>query len=545
MPRDQGASPRRLLWVLLALTALVFAPLLAAGFAWDDEHLLPALGERGLGGLSFLTRGLWPESLAQVHGLPVYRPLAELDFQLLLAVAGLRPWVFHLASIAALLLVGGLLWALTRSLLAERGADEEAQAWGATLLVGGVLLHPAHQEAVAFIAARNDLWSAAALLGAALLWRGRRWWLAPAVVLTGLLCKETTAVALLLLPALDLTARQRPRGLALRWGALALAPLAWAGLRFGLARLPGGGLLWPDPGGVAAGLCHAGAMLVGAHTPSPHQPLSLVLQRPGWWLPGAVVLVVLAVALGRDRLGRAGLLVWAAALCMALTFAMRTDTFGDRYLFVADLGLALGAVGLLTRMCWVGWRRALGGLVLLGLAAGNAATLSRWASTEALWAAGARHDPTGYSARMLGLELLGEGRFEEAKQAFGDALAARYPDPAAQQPLAELLLGRGELGEGCALLARSEAGEGPEGARREGLLGLCARLRGDVAGAVAALARAEALEPGCATAALERYALALEAEDGDEARAGLREAGIPVETGDAWRGWAETLRASD
>jgi len=59
----------------------------------------------------------------------------------------------------------------------------------------------------------------------------------------------------------------------------------------------------------------------------------------------------------------------------------------------------------------------------------------------------------------------------EAEGAFRAALAARYPDPEAAEPLGLLLLLRGETGEGCALLG---AAPRPLSARGEALLARCA-----------------------------------------------------------------------
>jgi len=200
-----------------------------------------------------------------------------------------------------------------------------------------------------------------------------------------------------------------------------------------------------------------------------HQPLSLLWSIPSWCWGGVGSLLALGVALGRRPAGWVGLAAWFTAGCLALEPALAMDSFGDRYLYVADIGLAVAGSEALLR--WRPGQRglAVAGLALLTLGAWCASTVTRWANDEALWTSAASKDPTGYSSYMLGEARLGADP-AAAESAFRAALAARYPDPEAAEPLGLLLLLRGQTGEGCALLG---AAPRPLSAQGEALFTRC------------------------------------------------------------------------
>lgn len=452
---DDRALADRLFGGAAVIGLAAYLPLLFASFAWDDAVLLPALADRPWSGL--LTRSLWPEGHGAANGLAYWRPMQELEFKGSLAAFGLAPGPLHAVSLLAHLLVSALLYRWLRA----RGGGV-----GAAVAAAAFLLHPAHQEAVSWIAARNDLWAALAVVVAGLLWGGRAWGLAPLAVLVGMGFKEVAVVALPLLLGLDLVrGALRPRALALLGVVPAYAALrALAGQPF-----PGGGHL--SVAGLATWPVHAAAVTAGFRAATVHQPLSLVWSVPSWCWGGVGSLLVLGVALGRQRAGWVGLAAWFAAGCLALEPALAMDSFGDRYLYVAGVGLAVAG-----SEASRGWRpgpRAVGvaGLALLALGAWCASTVTRWADDEALWSSAATTDLTGYSSYMLGEARLRVDDPAAAEAAFRAALGAPYPDPEAAEPLGLLLLLRGETGEGCALLG---AAPRPLSARGEALLARCA-----------------------------------------------------------------------
>lgn len=450
-PAGDGGWADRLFGAAVALAIAAYLPLLFASFAWDDVILLPALHGRPWTGV--LTRSLWPEGHG-TNGLAYWRPMQEVEFKASLAAFGLNPGPLHGVSLAVHLVAGLLLYRWLRS----RGA-----AIGAAVGAGAFLLHPAQQEAVGWIAARNDLWAGLFVIVAGLLWGGRAWGLAPLAVLVGMGFKEVAVVALPLLLGLDLVrGALRPRAVAL----LAVLPAYAACRALAGQPFPTGGHL--SVAGLATWPVHAAAVVGGFQAGTVHQPLSLVWTDPAWCWGGVGSLLALGVALGRRPAGWVGLAAWFTAGCLALDSALAMDSFGDRYLYVADVGLAVAGSEALSR--WRPGRRGLAaaGLALLALGAWCASTVTRWANDEALWTSAAATDPTGYSSYMLGAARGADPA--GAEDAFRAALAARYPDPEAAEPLGLLLLLRGETGEGCALLG---AAPRPLSARGEALLARC------------------------------------------------------------------------
>ncbi len=176
---------------ILAATFLAYAGTLGFGFVFDDVagivrndsirawHYLP----------SYFTSHVW--SFLYPHLLSnYYRPLFLLWLRLNDAVFGLRPWGWHLTSVAAHLVATYLVYCL--------GLRLTRDAWVAAFagLIFG--LDPVHLEAVAYVSAVPELLCTLLVLAALLAWlRAResrpRTWLAVALALYSgaLLAKES------------------------------------------------------------------------------------------------------------------------------------------------------------------------------------------------------------------------------------------------------------------------------------------------------------------------------------------------------------------
>jgi hypothetical protein len=518
LPEEGTSAGLRGFLIILLVTALIYSPLLAADFAWDDEILIPFWVERGWNG-SDLFGDLWPADTVAINELHYFRPLMAVDLLVSSQIFGDNPGVYHGLSVGLHLAVGALLFGLARALCRELSLPHGD--WLATGTAAAFLLHPAHQEAVAFIAARNDLWAALAVLGSALLWLRSRWWLASLVVFGGLLFKESALAAVILLPMMDLS-------LGRKW-LKGLVPLVTVtGVYLGLRSLAVGlsvsnveeslGL-----GDGAAYLAHGAALTLFARGPSVHQPLSLVGADPTWWVPGAVGLVAGIILLARSGLGRAGLLLWVVSCGLALPVAFATDNAADRYFYQASLGLCIGGLPLLAALRWTRPRVLVVIIGLVFVSAKNMERLTRWANTEALWTDAAQFDPTGYSYRLLGLNLVAEQRFSEADQAYLGALGALYPDESALGLLGSLRFIGPDPVSGCPYLLESSRRQAPNPGDL-GMLATCARLNGDLGHSREYLERGLAQAPAMPQLNLERLALARAVGDKDleaEAHRGL------------------------
>jgi hypothetical protein len=147
---------RRDLYVLLLYLAVgvaAYSNVVNSFFLSDDFELI---GRALEGGMPF-TWGL-------EHG-GFFRPVFILSLYLDGEVWGLRPFGFHLTSLALHALNAFLVFLVTRALLRAGGpeADEESRRRSAQVaFVAGLifLLHPSHTEAVTWVSGRSDLLAA-------------------------------------------------------------------------------------------------------------------------------------------------------------------------------------------------------------------------------------------------------------------------------------------------------------------------------------------------------------------------------------------------
>lgn len=245
----EAAASKRVQALLLAgLIFALLAPALGSEFIWDDINQIvdsPTIADRSRIP-SYFTHNV-VESMGSegrgAEGVDTYRPLFMVALAAVYAVAGPDPFWFHLAILAAHLMVSLLLWAL-----AGRWLDSRLAAGLAVLFFA---CHPVTAEAYLWCSAISEPMSAAGLLGAVLLldiycrnersdsavWRAA---LAAGVIfLAGLLSKEAVLMAL---PAVSFylvwVRRVRLRWLTPLWTAAAIFLVMRA---FALGGLQAGG----------------------------------------------------------------------------------------------------------------------------------------------------------------------------------------------------------------------------------------------------------------------------------------------------------------
>ena len=185
--------------ILAAAVALAMGTSVRNGFVFDDVKAIvenPHVTDPSQWHL-ILRTPYWQHTL--------WRPLTTVGFALQWALGGGRPWLFHLVSLLAYLAVGMLLIALLRRL----GVSANVALATAVLFV----VHPVHVEVVANVVGQAELWTAAALLGSAVLylrardrkqlrsWRG----MLPLVLTAaaGMMAKEQGYVVVFLLAGLE------------------------------------------------------------------------------------------------------------------------------------------------------------------------------------------------------------------------------------------------------------------------------------------------------------------------------------------------------
>jgi hypothetical protein len=417
-------------WVLLALTALVYAPLYKAGFVWDDSALVldNALTGDLWGNLgAMFSTDLWRTLKLAGADSGYYRPLMLLSLAVDRALFGLSGPAHHIHNI---------IW----HVLCVWGVFAVIKRLSGTLpAIGGAALfafHPVQIEAVALIASRNDAMAMSLCIGALLLlWdeTPKPWKLALASfsLLCGLLSKESAILAPLMLGCLDLVRFGKPRGWA-RYVALVVGAVVYLAMRqaagIGSAAFPDA-----DSWGLLFERLHTvlgiyGSLLVW---PWPLTPARHILWLPEvqwpFWVGGAFSLTLMGYGFFRAKnrkLVLAGL-AWAA-LSFAPTLIATVDKglMGERYLYFPMAGLALALVGVVGSEVKV-WK-ALALLLVPSLIAIEL-RLPDWQGSRVLWQAAHDAEPTAFTAGGLGWYVYDDGDYEESQPLFIQAIEGDPP----------------------------------------------------------------------------------------------------------------------
>jgi tetratricopeptide (TPR) repeat protein len=151
------------LFALVALVALVYAPVRRGVFVWDDHALVETnpLVQKGAV-LDIFRQPFWTTDALSDARPAYYRPLAILSLRADFAVAGDEAAAYHLSNLLLHLLAMILLVVVARRL----GASVLA-----SVLAGGVwALLPRSTESVAWIAGRTDVLAAVMVFGALAMW---------------------------------------------------------------------------------------------------------------------------------------------------------------------------------------------------------------------------------------------------------------------------------------------------------------------------------------------------------------------------------------
>jgi len=430
--------------LLLVLIAVLLSPALKADFLWDDLNQIvesPTIAD--LSNIPFyfthnVVQSAGSEGRGAV-GVDTYRPLFMVALAAIYSINGPDSFWFHLALLAAHLVVCLLLWTL-----AIRWLDSRPAAAVAVLFFA---LHPVTSEAYLWASALPEPLAAAGLLAAVLILdRGckeqqtgaRSWSAATAaglVFFAGLLAKE---VVLMALPALSLflvlVRRVRVRFLAPVWIAaavfLTLRSLALSGLQ--ATGADGGQRL--EALKVYPVLILDGLRAMLTMTPVGIRHLSWEYASVGWGasLAAAAVCAVLfagAVALRRTAplLLTAGLTTGMMLAPIALVATVPGWGGFGRYLYVplafTALAIAQSAMMLLRRQPRLRWAIALMvAAVLVVETIGLHHALRVYSSQESLARAAIEIFPDGPDGwEWLGNVFLERGELEAALECYKDA----------------------------------------------------------------------------------------------------------------------------
>lgn len=215
-PLDATGVSRRQLLAVFGVALATYALSLTNGFVWDDVLLLVSPSSlQQLANFPEFFRGGVTAGTSFGQTVPYYRPLFSLCLALQYALWGANPLGYHLVN----LLLHGLAALLVTLLAADLVKDRRGA------VVAGLLfaVHPVHAEAVAYVAAVNELLCtifALAALRSYIRSRDDRPWTAglpaAAFFFAALLSKEMAITVPLLALAWDLICRGNSPGRALR-----------------------------------------------------------------------------------------------------------------------------------------------------------------------------------------------------------------------------------------------------------------------------------------------------------------------------------------
>ena len=460
--------------VLVALTLLAYLPALRAGFVWDDDlHVTQNEVLRTWPGLVDIW--LRPGAILQ------YYPLTHTSWWIQYHLWGLAPLGYHLVNVLLHGASATVLWLVLRRLCVP----------GAWMAAAVFALHPVHVESVAWVTELKNVQSGffylLALLGF-LRWaladeaapgNGRRVYAASflcfvcAVLSKSITCTLPAAVALVLWWKRGRLAPDR---------ILALVPLAivsvaagaqtaWWERRYVGAVGPEWVLSLPERCLVAGRALWFYAAKLAWPTRLAFIYPRWTLDPHAWWqwlLPLGAVVVLVALAALRRRLGAAPLvaaLYFVVTLGPALGFV---DVYPFRYSFVADHFQYLASIGLIALLVGAGTRATermlpaarwpLGAVVLALLAVLVWRQAGIYETPETLWRATLAKNPSAWMAHNnLGLALQGAGRLEEAAAHYRDAIRLRPAYPEALYNLGNVLAAQGRPAEAEAQYERALA----------------------------------------------------------------------------------------
>ena len=431
--------------VLVVLTLAAFAPVMTAGYVWDDElyvtgnpHLKSAVG----------LFDIW----FRLGSTTMYAPAAFTTFWVEYHLWGLNPLGYHLVNLSFHVACVLLLWAVLRRL-------EVGGAWLAAALFG---VHPVMVESVAWVSELKNVQSAFFCLlsllaylrfsppdGTALPGARRRrvsYVLALLLFAAALLTK---AVAVALPPAILILVWWK-RGRVQRGDVLAVAPMLAMGLAAGLVtifvehRYSGAtGAAWQLSLLERILVAGRAVWFYAGKLAWPVNVLSIYprwqVSASAWWqylFPAGAVALVGALWYGRRRFGRGPL---AAVLCFGVLVSPLVGIFNvayHLYSFVADhfqyhaapALFALFASGVASFRSrngrWLGRAVDIGsGVILLVLAVLTIRHVRAFHDEKTRCLSTIEGNPGAWSAMYnLGLRLKVEGNPQEALHWYAEAL---------------------------------------------------------------------------------------------------------------------------
>ncbi len=523
---------------LAALLGVVYRPLFANAFVWDDWATVVGTRDQRAWGWNGVRWAFG--SFVMGH----YQPLTSLSHTLGERLFGESPGASHAVNLGLHALNAGLFALVGASLLAHARPDWTVRRRTVASLLAAALfaLHPLRVESVAWSTERRDVLSAAFVLGSLACYlaraRARRrgaWYAASLGLFALALLSKAQAVLPAVLLVLDAYPLRRVGGTTPgeRWAGLArLVPekLPFLALAAGAAAVAlraqaaSGALLDLGAHSPGARLAQAAYGLVFYLRATFAVTFSPLYERPVPLEPGAsrfalsaLAGVLLLAALLRFGRGRPALAAAATTYLLFLLpvlglFQSGVQLVADRYSYLATLGFALVAaaafvhwVDRATRprkvLAWAGVA-----LVLAGWGTLSHRQARVWRDDEAVWRQVLSLGPSALASNNLGQILAARGQYAEAVTCLRRSLeiVPGYPRPwpTLQQLLeAPAWVVAPESARSLVPVLQAALPWQRNGTGARYVLGLARARAGDPAGALAEFEAVLRLDPGHRAAA--------------------------------------------
>ena len=419
-------------WVAAGVGLLVSAAYWAGGAVWDDHTLI--VGHLAQIPVSELG-SLWarPVGLGET-GAAYYRPVSMTVLALLVR-----------GSMLPVHLLAGLLHALSAALICHLGGRTSASWLGALVFA----VHPICWEVLGWASALPDALSVA--LGLAMLvaaQRARVGWVF-ALAGLGMLAKESALVWILGGAVAKLLPR-RALGAAVAGAVLALVLRTWVGVH----TVPPTGAV-DAAHAVTVWLSQLGSLVIPFPLTAVRDTHHIGVAAP--WTGGALVAVLVGLAVRGNRRMWGAVLVVLLAPALALPTSLSAHLAGDRYMYagVAGLGWAMSWASIPARVEAV----LLAGFTALGLTVHHSAS-KHWRTDLDLFSQGVLVEPqSAYAWHFLGHAHALQGEWIEAADAFDRARQLPHAHPVSAQ-LAMQAMVLAEQFERAVELGRSGPTEG-------------------------------------------------------------------------------------
>lgn len=449
------------LWSVPVLLALVFnLNVLQNGLGWDDELIIPHFKAPEHWITLFLPDAPPPHSpiSAFIH----FRPLVAVSYYLDHILWGNQPVGFHFSVWMAHLVNTALVFFLAQRLLpAQTGPSRFSPLLAASLFA----VHPAHAEAVAWIAGRNDVFCTAFILISLILYlrfHQTGSWLSYGLSMLAfflaLLTKEIAVGLILLLAVYEYLSMDHASFALWKRTALRLAiPFALLGIYFWMrsARmqfLPGGSsTVMTSSFSILLEIIRAyGFYFKLLLFPYPHNPFiaALPASSPDLILSGSMLVALmtgLLFAIVRRQIvlgiGSAWTLILLGPAAWVTAFNLAATPAAERYVYAPSAGFLIVTAWLVLYGLeklpaeWISRSRRLAimpGLILILFSIGIVSlwgwqSWNRnmvWRTPLTFWEAAVTASPeAGLPHRLLGIQYASRGRYSEAEEQYHQAVA--------------------------------------------------------------------------------------------------------------------------